>query len=151
MSTESHKGGPAGARPPHHEDVAFEPSDVRTRSIITFLAGLAATLAASFLLAYLVYRGATRYTEESYAPPPASREGAGPTLPPEPRLQGVPGHLTDAQQDWRNKKKEDTKANEKLEWIDRSSGIAQIPVKDAMKIIVEKGLPAVPAPPAEKK
>jgi hypothetical protein len=47
--------------------------------------------------------------------------------------------------------KADTEANEKFEWIDQSSGVAQIPVEDAMKIIAEKGLPAVPAPPAEKK
>jgi len=38
-----------------------------------------------------------------------------------------------------------------LEWIDKSSGVAQIPVKDAMKIIAEKGLAAAPAPPVKKK
>jgi len=61
------------------------------------------------------------------------------------------GHESDAQQDRRNKLKEDTEANEKFGWIDEKTGIAQIPVKDAMKIIAEKGLPAVAAPPAEKK
>jgi predicted 3-demethylubiquinone-9 3-methyltransferase (glyoxalase superfamily) len=72
-------------------------------------------------------------------------------MPPEPRLQGILGHETDAQQDLRNKVKEDTAANEKLGWIDEKAGIAQIPVKDAMKIIAEKGFPAVTTPPAEKK
>ncbi len=72
-------------------------------------------------------------------------------MPPEPRLQGVPGHQTDPQADLRKKNQEDSEANEKLDWIDRSSGIAQIPVKDAMKIIAEKGLPAGPAPATEKK
>ena len=37
-------------------------------------------------------------------------------------------------------------ANEKLEWIDKNAGIAQIPVKEAMKIIAQKGLPAATAP-----
>jgi hypothetical protein len=51
----------------------------------------------------------------------------------------------------RKKNQEDSEANEKLEWIDRSSGIVQIPVKDAMKIVAEKGLPIAPAPSGEKK
>jgi hypothetical protein len=66
-------------------------------------------------------------------------------------LQGVPGHTTDPQQDLRNKLAADEAANEKLGWIDQQAGIAQIPVEEAMKIIVTKGLPAMPAPPGEKK
>jgi hypothetical protein len=73
------------------------------------------------------------------------------TMPHEPRLQGVPGHATDPQQDQRNKRDADEEANKKLGWIDQQAGIAQIPVEEAMKIIVVKGLPAVSAPPAEKK
>ena len=87
-------------------------------------------------------------------PPPPSRAALGADyreLPPEPRLQGVPGHRADPQQDLRDKLKADTEANRKFEWIDESSGIAQIPVKEAMKIIAEKGLPGAPVPPAEKK
>jgi hypothetical protein len=72
-------------------------------------------------------------------------------LPPEPRLQGMPGHLIDPQQDLRDKLKADNEANTKLEWIDEKAGIAEIPVRDAMQLIVEKGLPAVTPPPAEKK
>jgi hypothetical protein len=66
-------------------------------------------------------------------------------------MQGMPGHLTDPQQDLRNKIKADMDANKKFGWIDQKDGIAQIPVSDAMQLIVEKGLPAVATPPAEKK
>ena len=74
-------------------------------------------------------------------------------MPPEPRLQGFgfPGQEADPQADLRKKIRYDSEANEKLEWIDRSSGIAQIPVKDAMKIVAEKGLSSTPATPVEKK
>jgi hypothetical protein len=72
-------------------------------------------------------------------------------MPPEPRLQGVPGHTNDPQEDRREKLEQDTEANEKAVWIDQSAGIAQIPVKDAMKLIVQKGLPGAAAAPAEKK
>ena len=47
--------------------------------------------------------------------------------------------------------KADSEANNKLAWMDQKAGIAQIPVKDAMQLIVEKGLPAVTPPSAEKK
>jgi hypothetical protein len=66
-------------------------------------------------------------------------------MPPEPRLQGVPGHGNDPQADLREKVRLDTEANEKAGWIDQDAGIAQIPVKDAMKVIAEKGLPGAPA------
>ena len=71
-------------------------------------------------------------------------------LPPEPRMQGVPGHPTDPQADLRNKNAADNAANETTGWIDQNAGIAQIPVSEAMKIIAEKGLPGTPAS-AEKK
>jgi hypothetical protein len=51
----------------------------------------------------------------------------------------------------RNKIKADTEANERLGWVDQKDDIAQIPVDDAMQLIAQKGLPAVPPPPAAKK
>jgi hypothetical protein len=61
------------------------------------------------------------------------------SLPPEPRLQGVPGHLSDPQQDLRDKIAADTAANESIGWMNKSNGIAKIPVSEAMKLIAEKG------------
>jgi hypothetical protein len=70
--------------------------------------------------------------------------------PPEPRLQGVPGHEIDPQEDHREKIRADRAANEQYRWIDASSGIAQIPVSEAMKIIVAKGVTgSAPARPSE--
>ena len=91
--------------------------------------------------------------QQSDTPPPPVRQEMKnfQEMPPEPRLQGVPGHGTDPQFDLREKIQRDTQANEKAGWIDQDAGIAQIPVKDAMKIIAEKGLPAAPPAPAEKK
>jgi len=64
----------------------------------------------------------------------------------------MPGHMDDPQLDLRNKLAADRAANEKFAWIDQKDGIAQIPVKEAMKIIAEKGLPVVtPAPAVGKK
>jgi hypothetical protein len=151
MSTDQHGHSPASNGRPVHEDVAFEPRDVRTSAILQFMVYLGITVVVSYFITLGIYRGLRRYWASSYAPPLPSRVEAGPTLPPEPRLQGMPGHLIDPQQDLRDKLKADNEANNKLEWIDEKAGIAEIPVRDAMQLIVEKGLPAVTPPPAEKK
>jgi hypothetical protein len=39
----------------------------------------------------------------------------------------------------RDKVAADTAANESIGWVDKASGIAKIPVSEAMKIIAEKG------------
>ncbi|MGB7496037.1 MAG: hypothetical protein WBR26_12965 [Candidatus Acidiferrum sp.] len=152
MSTEHHSHGqqPAGNGRPLHQDVAFEKTDVRTSAILKFLVYLGIGVVLSYVLTFFIYRGLKAYWADSHAPLLPSRVEMGPTMPPEPRLQGMPGHLVDPQQDLRDKIKADTAANNKFGWIDQKAGIAQIPVKDAMQLIVEKGLPAVTTP-AEKK
>lgn len=153
MSTESHtKGHDAGE--PRHTDVSFEERDVKAGTIYGYLLALGLAVVASLLVCVYILRFTLKFAASNDAPPPPSRAALGPDyreLPPEPRLQGVPGHGTDPQQDWRDKLKADTEANQKFEWIDESSGVAQIPVKDAMKIIAEKGLPGASASATEKK
>jgi hypothetical protein len=154
MSTESHKKGRDAGQAPRHADVSFEARDVKVGTIYGYLLALGLAVVASLVICIYILRVTMNFAASSDTPPPPSREALGPdyrTLPPEPRLQGVPGHGKDPQQDLRDKLKSDTEANEQTRWIDRDSGIAQIPVKDAMKIIAEKGLPAVSAPLAEKK
>jgi hypothetical protein len=73
------------------------------------------------------------------------------SLPPEPRLQGVPGHTADPQQDLRDKVAGDVAANESIGWVDKANGIAKIPVSEAMKIIAEKGAAASSSPAASAK
>ena len=150
MSTESHNTG----QEPRHTDVSFEERDIKASTIYGYLFALAVAVVASFLLCVYILRFTLNFAASSETPPPPSREALGKDfrmLPPEPRLQGVPGHQTDPQADLRQKNQEDAAANEKLEWIDKAAGVAQIPVKDAIKIVAEKGLPAGPAPAAEKK
>jgi len=155
MSTESHNSAhPTGALP-EHDTVAFETRDVKARTIYVYLAVLAVSVILSYVVCVFILRVTTKIAAESDTPPPPVRQEMGKdylTMPPEPRLQGVPGHGTDPQYDLREKVREDTEANEKKAgWIDQTTGVAQIPVEDAMKIIAEKGLPAASTPPAEKK
>jgi hypothetical protein len=153
MSTESHNSAHNAGALPEHDTVAFENRDVKPRTIYVYLAVLALSVVLSYVVCVFILRVTTKMAAESDTPPPPVRQEMKNflTMPPEPRLQGVPGHGTDPQYDLRVKIEEDTEANQKAGWIDQNSGIAQIPVEDAMKIIAEKGLPAASTPPAEKK
>jgi hypothetical protein len=154
MSIDPHKSGQAAGSEPVNRDVSFETRDVQTGSIYTYLAVLAVAVILSYGICVFVLRATTHMAADEDTPPPPVREEMGKDyqmMPPEPRLQGVPGHTGDPQEDRREKVDQDTAANEKAVWIDQNAGIAQIPVKDAMKLIVEKGLPGASAAPAGKK
>jgi hypothetical protein len=154
MSSEMHRTGHSAGAEPKHADVSFEARDVQASTIYKYLIALGVAVILSYAVCVFVLRLTTSVAVQSDTPPPPVRQEMGKDfemMPPEPRLQGVPGHDQDPQADLREKLREDVEANEKTGWIDQNAGIAQIPVKDAMKIIAEKGLPGVSAPPAEKR
>ena len=155
MSTDPHKPGTGGL--PEHNDVSFETKDISISSVLWSLFYLAVTVLVSLVICVFFFKFSTNFAASHDTPRPVVRRQMSPSddmnmsMPPEPRLQGIPGHIPDAQQDMRDKIAADTKANESYGWVDEKSGVAQIPVKEAMKINAEKGLPNFPGPPAEKK
>src|SRR5277367_4415821 len=154
MSTEQHNTGHGAAhRDPHgnggeprHDTVAFETHDVQVHTIYWYLFSLAVATILAFASAVVILRVTTKMVVDADAPMLPMRKAMTDqqkiehAYPPEPRLQGVPGHETDPQQDLRDKLRADTLANNQLRWIDQSSGIAQIPVSEAMKLVVERGV-----------
>jgi len=106
----------------------------------------------SYVMTWGIYVGLMSFWTDTHEPPMPSRATMDPTvmMPPEPRLQAMPGHLIDPQEDYRLKLKADLEANNKLAWVDQQAGVAQIPVKDAMQLIVDKGFPAIQAPEGNK-
>jgi hypothetical protein len=151
MSTEHHNTGQPGDQEPRNADVSFESSDVDTRTILAYMFYLALAVVAAFLVSIFIFRFLTTMAVDSDTPMAPVHRGVGATVPPEPMLQGIPGHTSDPQLDLRNKREADEAENNTLAWKDKPAGIAQIPVDEAMKIIVSKGFPALPVPAAEKK
>lgn len=156
MSTDPHSSG-NGNLPVHH-DVSFEERDISISAVVWSLFYLAVTVIVSLVICVYFFKFSTGFVSGSDTPRPMVRQQMSKTddmnmsLPPEPRLQGVPGHITDAQQDMRDKIAADTAENERSGWMDEKAGIAKISVKDAMKIVAEKGLPGLaPAAAPEKK
>ena len=110
MSTESHNSAHNARALPEHDTVAFETRDVKARTIYIYLAVLAAAVVLSYGVCVFVLRITTNMATASDTPPPPVRQELGAdylTMPPEPRLQGVPGHGTDPQSDLRQKLREE--------------------------------------------
>jgi hypothetical protein len=150
----SHTGHAADGGLPRNDTVSYEARDVAVRTIYWYLIALTISVAAAFFISVYVLRYTERLVSRHDAPMIPARAAMGPdyrVLPPEPRLQGVPGHQADPQEDHREKVRADSEANEKYGWVDQNAGIAQIPVKEAMKIIAQKGLPASAAAAPEKR
>jgi len=155
MSTEPQAKAHGTNGEPHHPDVTFEPVDVQVGAIYWYLVALGIAVALSLVACVYIFRFTASLAQESDTPPTAAKQQMTETMskenkdpssmqyPDEPRLQGVPGHTNDPQEDLRQKIVEDQKANETLTWVDQTNGIAQIPVSEAIKIIAAKGLPPV--------
>jgi hypothetical protein len=160
MSTKKHDSGLGPDGTPFHETVAFEPRDINVGTVGKQLVYLAITIAIALIICVPILKFLTNMAAEGDTPMAPVRaemnaaEREKLALPPEPRLQGVPGHEADAQQDLREKIAADTQENESAHWVDQSKGIAKIPVQDAMKIVAEKGgavnFGSAPAPEKKK-
>lgn len=157
MGTDSHNPGQGTGGLPVHKDVTFEGRDINVGTVVKQLVYLGITIVVALAICVPILKYLTGMSVENDTPmPPVRAEMSQPArdaieLPPEPRLQGVPGHENDPQQDLRDKVAADTAANESIGWVDKANGVAKIPVSEAMKIIAEKAGKSSAAPSPEKK
>src|SRR5260370_24232540 len=127
--TEKHDSGQGNGETAFHETVIFEPRDINVATVAKQLIYLGLTIVIALLICVPVLKVLTGMASENDTPmaPVRAEMGAGEreriSLPPEPRLQGVPGHTADAQQDMRDKIAADTAANESIGWVDKANGI----------------------------
>jgi hypothetical protein len=128
-----HAHAPHGGDAPaaHHEE-----SDVNIRAIFGFGAGLIVAAAIISLLMWVLLR----YFEVREAkqaprmyPLAAAQENR---LPPEPRLQ------TNPREDLAALRAREDAALRSYGWVDRNAGIVRIPIDAAIKLTLERGLPA---------
>ena len=127
--SEPHKGD--GDNP----EVVHEESDVNVRAILGFGVGLAVlAVFVHFFLWWLLgaYNRQAERTQTRVYPLAAGQQepaAAG------PRLQNNP------QQDMRELRAKQEALLKEYAWVNRDSGIARIPIEEAMRILVERGLP----------
>jgi hypothetical protein len=127
---------------PQHGDpqgsgrIEHETTDVDIRPVLGFLAGLAIAAAFISVLVWLLfgYFGdrESRAVTPDY-PLAAQQENR---QPPEPRLQTQP------REDLRELRASEDDILGTYGWVDRNQGVVRIPIDQAMKMVVERGLPS---------
>ena len=133
---------------PHHdedidnEDVHHEESDVDIRAIFNFALGLFIVAALVHVLIYFMFR----YLDGREASVNAVRQyplavGREDRLPPEPRLQ------TNPRRDLQDLRTAEDRILNGYRWVDRNAGVVGIPVSEAMKLTLQRGLPSRPVAP----
>ena len=116
-------------------EAAHEESDVNVRAIFGFGAGLLAVGLAVYVLLWLLMNYYTKQAAQVPRNFPLSAEYQQ-QAPPEPRLQIHP------QQDLRDLRAREDAMLHGYGWVDKNTGVARIPIEEAMKIVVQRGLPA---------
>ncbi len=122
-----------------HQEISFEHSDINARGVV--LAGVA-VLSSALVISALVfgYSALLAHQRSATSPPPLPIELHGNPLPPEPRLQASPTR------DLRDLRVQEDSVLTKYTWIDKSKGVAGIPIERAMEIIAQRGIPPQTAP-----
>jgi hypothetical protein len=124
----------------HHET-----SDVNVRGILMFGLGLLVTGAAIHVVVWLLFvYFAGRETAGSAPTYPLAADQQT-RVPPEPRLQTTP------REDLRILREQEDAVLNSYGWVDRSTGVVRIPIEEAMKLTVQRGLPARPSAEEPKK
>ena len=119
--------------------VLHEESDVNVRAILGFGAGLFAVLVVVGVVVWLLFGILDR--SQMSTTPPAYPLAVGQELrePPEPRLQRTP------RLDLQNFRTSEDQLLNSYQWVDKNAGVVRIPIGEAMKLTVQRGLPVRPA------
>jgi hypothetical protein len=117
-------------------DVSHEQSDVNIHAILGFGAALIVIAAVVHLLIYVLF-GYFNRRENAKVPaeyPLAAAQGH--REPPEPRLQ------IDPRQDLADLRAKEDEVLSSYGWVDKNAGLVRIPIDAAVKLTLERGLPA---------
>jgi len=130
---------------PHHSgashgtsenpEVHHETSDVDIRAILGFGAGLFVVAVGIHVIVWLLF-GYFASREAQRVPPEYPLAASqGERLPPEPRLQIAP------RDDLRDLRASEDELLSNYGWVDRNAGIVRIPINEAMRLTLQRGLP----------
>src|SRR6185503_2733773 len=118
-----------------NQEVRHEESDVNVRAIFAFCAGLVAVGIAVHFAVWLMFQYLTG--REAARAPIAYPLAAGQNrVPPEPRLQ------TNPREDLRAVRAREDEILTTYARVDKNSGVVRVPIDEAMRITLKRGLPA---------
>jgi hypothetical protein len=135
-------GKPGDERNP---EVSHERRDVNVFQITAFGIGLVISCIVVVFAMWAMFD--FLYHREDLKNPqhPAAMIRTRPTLPPEPRLQGIPEPTQPHVELERLRADEDAILNN-YGWVDPNKGTVRIPIGEAIDMVARKGLPSKPSP-----
>jgi hypothetical protein len=117
-----------------------EESDINVRAVLKFGAGLVVIAAVIHLAVWVLFRVFEGREVRNNPPQPLAADA--PRVPPNPRLQGNP------RLDLEKLREQEASLLNGYTWVDRDAGIVRIPIAEAMRLTVERGLPVRQPPEA---
>jgi hypothetical protein len=124
---------------PDNPEIVHEESDVNVGAILRYGAGLLAIALVVHVFLWWLMGVYERQDERAQTQVYPMAAGQQDRLPPFPRLQANP------QQEMRDLRAKQKALLDGYGWVDKDAGIARIPIEDAMKTIVQRGLPTAEA------
>jgi hypothetical protein len=121
---------------PSHDSAHHEASDIDLRGVLRFGLGLLVVGIVIHLAVWLLFLYFADRATSSTGPQYPLAKGQENRLPPEPRLQ------TNPRQDLRDLRASEDAILNSYGWVDKNTGTMRIPIDEAMKLAVERGLPA---------
>jgi len=125
---------------PQHEPAEFD-SEIHVKGIFGAIAGLALLVAFSFV-AMIAFSRVLKSQSIARDPAPLPVAEAN-----EPRPRPRAALQADPTADMVKFAKEEEAALTSYAWVDRASGVVQIPVDRALELVAERGLPVPPPMP----
>ena len=120
---------------PDNVDVVHEESDVNVGAIIRYGIGLVVVAAVIHVFLWWLLGLYERQNERAQTQVYPLAAGQQDRLPPSPRFQENP------QQDLQELRAKQKALLEGYGWVNKEAGVARIPIEEAMKMVVERGLP----------
>ncbi len=117
-------------------EVVHETSDVNVGAILRYGAALLVVAAIAHVFLWWLFGVYQRQYQRAQTQVYPMAAGQQDRLPPEPRLQSNP------QQDLIELRAKQETLLKEYGWVNKATGIARIPIEEAMRIVVERGLPA---------
>ena len=117
-------------------EVVHEESDVNVAAILRYGLGLFAVAVVVHIFLWWLLGAYERQNERAQTQVFPMAAGQQNRLPPTPRLQENP------QQELQQLREKQKALLEGYGWVNKEAGIARIPIEEAMKLVVERGLPA---------
>ena len=125
---------------PSHPDVRYEKTDAQVRPLYHFLFWISAITLLTAIISWGILVGLETW-RDSASQRPVMAEPQDEQWPPAPRLQ------TREPLDLAAFQKQEAEILSTYGVVDREKGIYRIPIEEAMKLTLERGLPAAGDPP----